>query len=190
MHFLSRTTRLLYATAAGLCLTACTGGEIGGTVSGLGSGLSVTLLNNGSDPLTVSENGSFFFADMLEANASYAVTVGTQPAGQSCSVADGTGTLDENGSSIDSVRVSCTFSATLRGTVSGLQSGAAVTLVNGSSQLPVTADGPFAFAGTLADGTSYEVRVLTQPATGSCVVENGSGTFFADSFQDISVLCN
>ena len=40
-----RATQLLCSTAAGLCLAACGGGEVGGTLTGLGSGLSVALLN-------------------------------------------------------------------------------------------------------------------------------------------------
>jgi hypothetical protein len=190
MNPLPRTTRLLCCMAAGLALAACGGGEIGGSVSGLGSGLSVTLLNNDSDALTVSRNGSFTFADTVAANGAYAVTVRKQPVGQSCSVADGSGTLDADGTSIDSVRISCSFSASLRGTVSGLEPGVAVTLVNGSSQLAVAADGPFAFPDILSDGTLYELRVLVQPAGASCVVQNGSGSFIAASFQDISVLCS
>ncbi len=190
MNPLPRLTRLLCCMAASLSLAACGGGEIGGTVSGLGNDLSVTLLNNGSDALTVSRNGDFSFADTVAANDRYAVTVGTQPTGQWCSVADGVGTIDADGSSIDSVRVSCAFSASLRGTVSGLVPGAAVTLVNNGSPLVVAADGPFAFTEALTDGTRYEVRVLVQPVGAVCVVQNGSGSFIAASFQDINVLCS
>ena len=187
---LPRTTRLLCCLAAGLGLAGCGGGEISGTVSGLGSGLSVTLLNNGSDALTVRRNGSFTFADTVAANGAYAVTVGTQPVGQTCSVAGGNGTIDADGSSIDSVSVTCAFSASLRGVVSGLAPGVAVTLINGGSQLAVAANGPFAFPEVMSDGTRYELRVLVQPAGANCVVQNGSGTFIAASFLDVSVLCN
>jgi hypothetical protein len=190
MNTLYRTTRLLCCVAVGLGLAACGGGEIGGTVSGLGSGLSVTLLNNDSDALTVSRNGGFTFADTVAANGSYAVTVRTQPVGQFCSITGGSGSIDADGTSIDSVRVSCAFSASLRGTVSGLQPGTAVTLANGISQVAISADGPFAFAETLSDGTLYNLRVLVQPAGTICVVQNSSGSFVAASFQDISVLCN
>lgn len=185
-----RFTGRLCALAASLGLAACGGGEVGGTLSGLGTGLGVTLLNNGGDALTLGRNGRFAFADTLAAGASYDVTVGTQPVGQSCSVGNGSGTIDADGSSIDSVRVDCAFSASLRGTVSGLLAGTAVTLVNGSVRLAVAADGPFAFAETLVDGTAYDLRVLVQPAGVTCVVRNGSGSFFAASFQGIDVLCS
>lgn len=189
MIALPRMTRLPCGTGVVLCLAACAGGEVGGTLSGLGSGLSVTLLNNGSDPLTLSSNGSFTFADALLANASYAVTVRTQPVGQTCSVSSGSGTIDADGTSIDSVRVDCVFSASLRGTVTGMLPGTALTLVNDGAQLAIAADGPFAFGQTLAEGSAYSVSVLVQPAGAFCVVQNGSGSFFAASFQDIVVTC-
>ncbi|HMO47651.1 MAG TPA: hypothetical protein PKB14_16685 [Rubrivivax sp.] len=172
-----------------LLLAGCGGGEVGGTVSGLGAERSVTLLNNGGDALGVRRNGSFTFSTALDANSAYAVTVGTQPAGQSCSVANGSGSIDADGRSVDNVEVSCAFAATLRGTVSGLQSGVALTLGNGGERIAVAADGAFAFGTLLPDGTRYDVQVITQPALGSCSVRNGSGVFFADSFTDIVVSC-
>jgi hypothetical protein len=56
------------------------------------------LLDNGGDTLTVTASGSgdietLAFATALENNATYAVTVGTQPAGEICAVANGTGTV-------------------------------------------------------------------------------------------------
>jgi hypothetical protein len=185
-----RMTRLLCGACIVLSLAACAGGEVGGSLSGLGSGLSVTLLNNGSNALTLGSNGSFAFADTLEANANYAVTVGTQPVGQSCSVSNGSGSIDADGTSIDNVRVDCIFSASLRGTVSGLLPGTSLTLVNDGNPLAIATDGPFAFAQALVDGTAYNVRVLVQPAGATCVVQNGSGTFIAAGFQDIVVSCS
>jgi hypothetical protein len=104
-------------------------------------------------------------------------------------VADGSGTLNDNGDSIDSVRVSCTFSASVRGTVSGLQPGAALILGNGAARVALTADGPWAFAETLTDGTAYEVVVVTQPLAGNCSVRGGAGRFVAASFVPIEVNC-
>ena len=176
--------------AAALVLAGCGGGEVGGTVSGLGDGRSVTLLNNGSDALRVSRNGSFSFSDRIDANGGYAVTVGTQPVGQTCGVTNGSGTIDADGTSVDNVDVACTFVASLRGTVSGLAAGVSLTLRNGNESLAVVADGAFAFATVLTDGTRYDVQVFAQPAIGSCSVSNGAGTFVAERFSDIVVSCN
>jgi hypothetical protein len=77
---------------------------VGGTISGLTG--TVVLQNNGGDNLTRSSNGSFTFATSLAVGASYSVTVSSQPSGQSCDVANGSGTVSS--SNVTSVTVTCT----------------------------------------------------------------------------------
>jgi hypothetical protein len=109
-----------YNTAAGPCntdgygqaedytLMVGTGGTtytVGGNVNGLtGSGLALSL--NGSESLPLAANGVFTFSTQLNDGAAYAVTVGTQPAGQTCSVANGSGTIA--GANVTNVAVTCT----------------------------------------------------------------------------------
>ena len=64
---------------------------IGGTVSGLTG--TVILQDNGGDNLTVTANGPFTFGTPLADGAIYNVTVRTNPSGQTCTVASGTGTV-------------------------------------------------------------------------------------------------
>ncbi len=64
---------------------------IGGSVTGLATGAQVTLRNNGADPTVVTANTTFSFATTVAQNASYAVTVATQPNGQTCTVSNGSG---------------------------------------------------------------------------------------------------
>jgi 6-phosphogluconolactonase (cycloisomerase 2 family) len=64
------------------------------------------LLLNGGDPTTVSSNTTFTFATILSPYTSYAVTVGIQPAGQTCTVANGSGESFGFGS-ISNVSVTC-----------------------------------------------------------------------------------
>jgi hypothetical protein len=78
-----------FAASGGSGGSAPNGYTITGMVTGLSGGASVVLLNNGVNALTVSANGSFTFPTALASGASYAVTVGTQPGGESCVVADG-----------------------------------------------------------------------------------------------------
>lgn len=78
---------------------------VGGTVSGLGNGKSLVLRNNGGNDLTVSANGSFTFAGALTSGSAYAVTVLTQPTGQTCTVSSGSGTVSAN---VGNVAVLCT----------------------------------------------------------------------------------
>ena len=64
---------------------------IGGTVSGLSD--SVVLQNNGADNETLSSDGAFTFSTALSEGSAYAVTVFTQPTGQTCTVTNSSSTV-------------------------------------------------------------------------------------------------
>lgn len=64
---------------------------IGGNITGLDG--TVVLQNNGAGNLSRSANGAFTFTTRLPAGSSYAVTVQSQPAGQSCQVNNGAATV-------------------------------------------------------------------------------------------------
>ncbi len=66
---------------------------IGGTVTGLNAGTSVTLLDNGTDSVAIGSNGAFTFPIPIATGSAYAVTVSAQPANQMCTVASGAGTV-------------------------------------------------------------------------------------------------
>lgn len=92
--------RQLSVVALLALLCACGGGggsgmpasfTVGGATTGLGSGDSVVLADNGADPLTISANGSFTFNTPLPQNGAYKVTITTQPTGQACAISMGTG---------------------------------------------------------------------------------------------------
>jgi len=171
--------------------TAC-GPALGGTVSGLAAGNSVTLQNNGVESLVVSANGSFIFPTGLVTGQPYAVTVLTQPTtpSQLCTVTNGTGTTPAG--NVSNVDVTCVTLPTIGGTVAGLAAGNSVTLQNnGGDDLVVPADGSFTFVTGLATGAAYAVTVLTQPTAPSqlCTVTNGSGTIPAGNVSDVSVAC-
>jgi hypothetical protein len=65
--------------------------SIGGTVTGL-AGSGAVLMNNGSDALTISANGSFTFNTRLASGASYSVSVESRSA-QICTITSGSGTV-------------------------------------------------------------------------------------------------
>jgi hypothetical protein len=77
------------STVAVNCVSTST---IGGTVSGLLAGTAVTL-GNGDVLLPVAIDGAFAFPGLLAVGANYAVTVATQPAGETCTVLEGSGTV-------------------------------------------------------------------------------------------------
>ena len=166
--------------------------SIGGTVSGL-SGSGLVLQNNGGDDLAITGNGPFSFATALDDGSAYAVTVLTQPTGlnQTCTVTNGSGTL--SGADVTDVQITCvTDTFTVGGNVSGLNGTGLVLQNNGGDDLPITADGPFAFATPLDDGSDYAVMVLNQPVTArdqQCTVVNGSGTLMGADINDVAVQC-
>jgi subtilisin-like proprotein convertase family protein len=177
------------------CLIPTTSGgpttyTVGGNVGGLtGSGL-VLSLNAGAQTLPVAANGAFTFPTGLADGAAYAVTIGTQPSGQTCSVANGSGTI--GGANVTNVAVTCaaTPTYTIGGTVSGLSGAGLVLSLNAGAQtLPVAANGAFTFPTAVANGTAYAVTVGTQPAGQTCSVTNGSGTVSGANVTNVAVGC-
>lgn len=79
--------------------------KIGGTVTGLGTGLELALLNQGGDELKISADGNFSFLTPVVDGKSYSVTVGAQPASRECTVSQGAGTV--NGAEVADVTVDC-----------------------------------------------------------------------------------
>ncbi len=77
--------------------------SIGGSVTGLSGMLQLT--NNGADTLSLTANGSFSFAALLATGANYNVAVASQPNGETCAVASGSGTVSS--SNVTNVAVSC-----------------------------------------------------------------------------------
>lgn len=81
--------------------------QIGGTLSGLsGSGL-VLHLDAGSitEDRAIGDDGLYAFAASVAPGASYNVSIGTQPVGQSCTLANASGTMGN--ADIDNVAVTC-----------------------------------------------------------------------------------
>jgi hypothetical protein len=163
---------------------------IGGTVAGLGAGKALTLQNLGGDDLAVTANGSFAFATRLDRGVAYAVTVKAQPAGQRCTVAQGTGNATAD---VSDVQVRCenlpaaTF--TVGGTVTGLAGSGLVLQNNGRDDLAVVANGGFTFGAPQAGGTPYAVTVKTQPSGQGCTVADGTGTVGSAHVTTVQVRC-
>jgi N-acetylneuraminic acid mutarotase len=124
------------ATAGGVKDVAirCTTNEytLGGVVAGLGAGRSVVLQNNGGETLTATASGAFAFASGIPNGTAYDVTVTTQPAGQICVVAVGSGTMPATNTS--TVTVTCTTVWTwVSGANTANASGAYGTLGTGTT---------------------------------------------------------
>ena len=196
--FLSNMTsgllRLVAVAALALTLTACgwggggssTGSQtygIAGYVTGLNPWMSLTLLNNGADADTVPTNGMFLFSSTLATGAAYAITVGSQPLHQTCTVTNGTGTVGS--SNVTNIAVTCTtgpqfaYVANLGGnTVSAYSinpTTGALTPVTGSpfttgifpDAVTVNTTGTFAYVANSGDATvsAYSIDATTGALT-------------------------
>jgi sugar lactone lactonase YvrE len=91
---------------------------VGGTVHGLSADAGL-VLQNGSEELAVSRNGSFAFPTAVLSGASYNVTVRTQPSSpvQNCAVSNASGSIGTSG--VADVIVSCDGIALLAGALGG-----------------------------------------------------------------------
>jgi hypothetical protein len=78
-----------------------------GTVTGLSTKATVSLRNNGTEAINVSENGSFVFSGQVNAGSTYDVTVSTQPVGETCTVTNGVGTVGADSADVTNVLVTC-----------------------------------------------------------------------------------
>jgi len=79
----------------------------------------------------------------------------------------------------------------ISGTLSGLVGNQVILQINGGDDLTLTTNGAFQFNATLAEGSYYEVTVLSNPQSPAqtCTVTNGSGYITAD-VTDVLVQCN
>ena len=161
------------------------------TVGGVLSGLigTVVLQNNSSDTLPLSGDGLFVFPDMVAPGCTYNVTVLTQPSGQTCTVNNGSGTIGVL--PIRNVRVTCSANThSVGGTITGL-TGTVVLLNNGANPLSQNTIGAFTFPPPdLAEGSTYNVTVQTQPTGETCSVSNGNGTIGTTDVTTVNVTCS
>ena len=85
-----------------------------------------------------------------------------------------------------------TGSASISGTVTGLDAGASVSIANnGGTPIVVSSNTNFTFGGTVASNSGYSVAVTTQPAGQTCVVNAGSGLvdFAGNNVNNVVVKC-
>ena len=170
--------------------------SVGGTVSGLAAGNSVTLQNNGGDDLVINSDGGFSFDTLLSNGDDYAVTVLTQPPNQNCSVSNGTGTIAA--ADVTDVAVSCA-DLTIAIDTSSVDFGQVFIEETGFSTISITNSGnadvsissingpsePFTIIGgscnstplTLSPGQSCDLQLTFMP---------GSAGEFVDTIEVVS----
>jgi hypothetical protein len=143
--------------------------SVGGSVSGL-SGSGLVLEDNGGDDLAVAANGTFTFPTALAVDASYSVTVKTQPSApaQTCTLGNASGTVAS--ANVTSVSVTCTNNpmpaVTSVGSAVGNPSSKLIDATGGSitsddARLTVTVP-----AGAVAAATAFTIQPINNEAPG------------------------
>jgi hypothetical protein len=128
---------------------------LSGTVSGLNaSGLVLSI--NGGTLAVASGAKEVVLASSLPAGTAYTVRVAAQPSDESCTVANGTGTITT--ANVANVVVTCADRAyTLGGTISGLNSPGLV-LANGTDTLAISSGTSSFTLPTPVAYTSFRIR--------------------------------
>jgi hypothetical protein len=161
---------------------------VSGVISGLGSANGLVLIN-GTDKYTVPAGAASFTLDTpVSPGSTYAVRVQSQPAGLTCTAANGFGTMPTR--NVDDVSITCSEEAySLGGTVVGLTTNGLVLSDGGDTyDVPVNA-ASFTMPTAVAYGSSYALRIETQPAGLTCTISDGAGAMPESAVANVNVTC-
>jgi hypothetical protein len=129
--------------------------SVGGSITGL-SAAGLVLLDNGGSALAVPSGATTFtFATSLAANAAYAVTVQSSPAGESCVVSNGGGTVGST--NVSSVTVTCTSTG-------GTGPGGPASAINGPGGMAFDLNGNLWVTNGGGNGSVLEFSVTRDSA--------------------------
>ena len=166
------------------------------TVGGSISGLTGTLLlqDNRGDERSLTTNGDFILARPFNDGSAYSVAIKTQPADQTCAVANPSGTV--SGRNVTTVNITCTTNSQSTFSIGGHLTGAhgTVVLANSSNSgafetLSVAENGPFTFPTRVVSGTGYLITLQSAPDDQQCTLANNLGKVGAADVTSIVVTC-
>ena len=172
--------------------------SLSGTISGATAAVSWEARKNGVAHNSGSNaNGAVTFTlpAGIEENNAWRVVVTTAPAGQTCSVSNGNGTLTSN---VSNIAIQCSDKPvipdtyTISGSVSGATGAVQWQTLKGGNvyHSGSNANGNVAFttAAGMDEGSVWSVQVVAPPAGQTCAVGNGSGTLAAN-VTTVSISC-
>lgn len=149
---------------------------VGGTLTNMDAGKVIAFALNDVPQTAISANGAFTLSGLAVNAQPYTVSVYFPPAGQVCTVLNGTGTADINNlPASKNVAVNCVAGVQIGGSLAGLKVGTQLSLINGKDERILNVDGAFNLSFSVLDGTDYDVQVKTQPLGQKCTVVNGKG---------------
>ena len=170
----------------------CTTTTVNYTLSATASGLTGTLVlqDDKSETLTFTGNTSQSFPTQYASGSTYAVTVKTQPTGQTCTLSSNfTGTITAN-TTVTATCVTNTPNDTISVAASGL-TGTLVVKDDKNDTLTFTSNNTQQFATSYTSGSTYAVTITTQPTGQTCTLgANASGTITADTTVTATCVSN
>lgn len=147
--------------------------SVGGNVTLLGTGKSLTIQLNGAGSQTISANGAYSIGGLAN-NATFDLDVLTQPTNQSCVIANATGTIA--GANITNADITCSIGILSSGTIlNALTLTGGVTTLNGSP-CGTTASGCSSVSG-YSDSTTPDSVLYTG---GEGLTTDGTNLYVAD----------
>lgn len=162
--------------------------SVGGSISGLtAAGLVLTDSTMTTSPSAGAT--SFTFSTKVATGTTYSISVSTQPSGQTCIVANGSGTV--GAANVTNIAVTCSANGfTVGGSVAGL-TGTGFLMGGGAAgaasvQAQATS---FTFPNRLASGASYVISVTTQPSGQDCQITNGAGVIGSSNVTGVEAGC-
>lgn len=160
-----------------------------GTISGLtGSGL--TLRMNGGSDLAVTAGTSTFAFSAIPSMAAFAVTVATQPTGQTCTVGNGSGAITD--ADFTGVNVTCGAPGFTVGGDAIVGSSGLTLRLNGGAPMSVAAGAStFMFPNTLPNGATWNILVVDQPRQPiqTCTLIRAKGKISGANAAGLQVHC-
>ena len=168
------------------------------TIAGLtASGL--VLQNSGGGSITIPTGATTAtIATDVSRGTTYAISIQTQPAGQTCTIARGSGIVVND--NVSSITISCVDvvepTSTVSGTLTDLIGTGLSLRLNGDAgpdfNVQPAADATsFRFGAQLSSGTPYTVTISTQPSnpTQTCEIGAAQGVIAGD-VSNVVVTCN
>ncbi|XDD45849.1 LamG-like jellyroll fold domain-containing protein [Leptospira sp. WS39.C2] len=167
--------------------TQFTGQSLGGVVSGLLPGTSVTL-TNANDSITISLDGNFVFPTKLATGQSYTVNMTTNGVGLTCTISNAQG-IAQN-SSITNVNVVCGLGPGFHEVgvnVSGL-SGLISVQNNAIETLNISSNGLTKFSTIQPTSSNYAISITSYPIGTLCSFDDPTLSFGTIGTTNVTVL--
>lgn len=172
------------------------------TISAAITGLTTSglvLQYNGGNSISIPTGATTAtIATGVSRGTEYAVTIQTQPAGQSCTISRGNG-LVVNGD-ISTIAITCVTivdpTYTVGGSITDLIGSGFTLRLNGDAGAPFNVTPgfdarDFRFGAQLTGGTPYTVTIVTQPSnpTQTCEISGAQGVI-AGNVSNVTITCN